>query len=387
MSIIKNRQYMLRMLFWAALTLQLMCILGSKTYAADEVKVYINNDLLDFSKLGDKPQIYEGRTYVPIRTVAEALGFKLEWNGEKQEFTMTKYGDKIVHKVLSNELTVNGQKISYDYSSINVNYRTLMPIRMLGEAVGGAVSWVPEDKAVIITVAEHNYSEAEIQMFEAKEELTKKLVGTYIGVDGSVLCLHEYGDADYYWIGDSEVTTGNVWGYQNGILTIYIPTIDGYNVNVTGTAAITGNNSSFVLINDNIFWSSEKFIKQSGQIIEPYQKYYREAISMTLNSQNYNELVKNIDQNRLSTKIEKAVTPDFKHKMDNYEKFFDSYVSLTRSQHAKLGALPKTYSDYDKKYDLYLSEIEGLNRSAMTVADSLYYAKICENIKEKLSSV
>ena len=80
MSIIKNRQYMLRMLFWAALTLQLMCILGSKTYAADEVKVYINNDLLDFSKLGDKPQIYEGRTYVPIRTVAEALGFKLEWH-------------------------------------------------------------------------------------------------------------------------------------------------------------------------------------------------------------------------------------------------------------------------------------------------------------------
>ena len=36
------------------------------------------------------PRIYDGRTFIPLRFVSENLGYKVEWNGETREITITK---------------------------------------------------------------------------------------------------------------------------------------------------------------------------------------------------------------------------------------------------------------------------------------------------------
>ena len=36
------------------------------------------------------PEIKDGRTFIPLRFISEQLGYKVAWNGETQEITITK---------------------------------------------------------------------------------------------------------------------------------------------------------------------------------------------------------------------------------------------------------------------------------------------------------
>ncbi len=85
------------------------------------------------------PYVENGRTLVPLRFIAEALGAKVDYeNG----VVTAALGDKTaVMTVGSASFTVNGEAKTMETPPVIVNGRTLVPLRALGEALGLIVDW------------------------------------------------------------------------------------------------------------------------------------------------------------------------------------------------------------------------------------------------------
>ena len=122
--------------------------------------------------VGDKRQtmdattfIENGRTYVPIRFMGEALGAHVDWNGPYRLVTLTK-GDKIVYLVVgvNKILVINksdkllddlnqffSRASDIDVAPIARNDRTYLPARFVAEALGYQVGWDASTGTVTIS--------------------------------------------------------------------------------------------------------------------------------------------------------------------------------------------------------------------------------------------
>ena len=106
------------------------------------------------------PKIEKDRTMLPARFVAENLGAKVEWDGEKQLVTITGKNLKtdenvtILITIGSATVKVNGKEIKLDSPAFIENNRTYTPIRFISENLGASVEWVEKDQKVIITKPE-----------------------------------------------------------------------------------------------------------------------------------------------------------------------------------------------------------------------------------------
>ena len=106
------------------------------------------------------PKIEKDRTMLPARFVAENLGAKVEWDGEKQLVTITGKNLKtdesvtILITIGSATVKVNGKEIELDSPAFIENDRTYTPIRFISENLGASVEWVEKDQKVIITKPE-----------------------------------------------------------------------------------------------------------------------------------------------------------------------------------------------------------------------------------------
>ncbi len=89
------------------------------------------------------PVIEEGRTLLPLRSIAEALEAAVEWNSETKTVAITK-NDKTVYVIIGEELA-NGM----GKAEIRDN-RTFVPIRYIAEQLGANVVWDGEAKQVYI---------------------------------------------------------------------------------------------------------------------------------------------------------------------------------------------------------------------------------------------
>lgn len=130
-----------------------VCFNVTTAAAAEVIPVYLNGKKLDFPANDAQPQIYQNRTYVPIRKTAEYLGLSIQWNAKTETLTFSREGLTIDHTMRSNIVYVSGKPVTFDTRSINVQNRTLMPIRMLGESIGATVDWDNAQRAVYITTA------------------------------------------------------------------------------------------------------------------------------------------------------------------------------------------------------------------------------------------
>lgn len=92
-----------------------------------------------------------GRTYVPVRFVAEALGAKVNWIADTQTAVIEKEGKTIKIRVGSNSPTVNNDFIIIDAPAMLVDSRTVVPLRFVSEVLGASVEWDGALRSVIIT--------------------------------------------------------------------------------------------------------------------------------------------------------------------------------------------------------------------------------------------
>lgn len=114
----------------------------------EEYKIYVDKDKLSFDVA---PLLVNNRLLVPFRVICEALGMKVEWQGDTETVTAEKDGKKIVMVIGNSDITVDGVVKKSDVAPTLYNSRTLIPLRFLAENIGASVEWKGDTNTVDIT--------------------------------------------------------------------------------------------------------------------------------------------------------------------------------------------------------------------------------------------
>ncbi len=93
------------------------------------------------------PVIRNDRTLVPIRIVTETLGGKVDWNGVTKEVTLNIDGKEI-------KMTIGKTLEKYGVAPVIVDGRTFVPVRFVADELGATVAWDDATKTVTITKIE-----------------------------------------------------------------------------------------------------------------------------------------------------------------------------------------------------------------------------------------
>lgn len=96
------------------------------------------------------PEIKNDRTMLPIRIIAEALGAKVTWNEAEQKVTIAE--DDLTIEIFIGQpfATVNGKPVQLDAPAYIANGRTYLPLRFVAENLGATVEWNAADSSVTI---------------------------------------------------------------------------------------------------------------------------------------------------------------------------------------------------------------------------------------------
>lgn len=98
------------------------------------------------------PDIKNGRTMLPIRAVAETAGATVGYDGASRAVTISNdYGDEIVCTIGSSTMTVNNQAHALDAAPYIENGRTYLPVRAVAEALNLDVGWDGATSTVTLT--------------------------------------------------------------------------------------------------------------------------------------------------------------------------------------------------------------------------------------------
>ena len=113
----------------------------------NDVKVTINDITRQFDVM---PIIENGRVLVPMRAIFETLGATVLWDEAERTVTATKKETSIVLPVGKETAKVNDTEATLDAPAKIVDGRTLVPIRFVAEALGCRVDWDNDARTVII---------------------------------------------------------------------------------------------------------------------------------------------------------------------------------------------------------------------------------------------
>ena len=129
---------------------------GCTTLAEEKIKVTLDGQAMDFDVA---PIIQNDRVLVPMRAIFEELHCSVDYTDidGRQIITAKNDGNTIGFKIGSNEMTVNGEKVSLDTAPIITDDRTLVPLRAVSEALDCSVDRNGDTKTV--TIAPHKYNE------------------------------------------------------------------------------------------------------------------------------------------------------------------------------------------------------------------------------------
>ncbi len=105
------------------------------------------------------PFIYNNRTFVPIRFIAQSLGGTVGYDEAKDMASITLGGNQILLRPGSTEITVNGQVRPLDVSSMLVENRTFVPLRAIAESFGKKVGYDPVGVVTISDAKEFSKEE------------------------------------------------------------------------------------------------------------------------------------------------------------------------------------------------------------------------------------
>ena len=109
------------------------------------IRLYLNDELLSTDQ---SPVLKNGRTMVPLRTIAEALNADVRWDKTAKAALITT--DEITMQLPtdSTAATVNGEEVLLDTSAQVINGRTMVPLRFVAEQFALQVQWKADSYSV-----------------------------------------------------------------------------------------------------------------------------------------------------------------------------------------------------------------------------------------------
>ena len=112
---------------------------------------YVVNDLI---KEDAAPYIKNGRTYLPIRYVAYALGIgdnSIAWDDDSETVYLVKNGEIMKVKV-GGGISLGNRQVSTDAPPEISQGRAMLPLRAVAEAFGCKVNWDNDTQKVFLYV-------------------------------------------------------------------------------------------------------------------------------------------------------------------------------------------------------------------------------------------
>ena len=118
-----------------------------QTAAAASIRIFLDDKAVSFA---EAPFIENDRVLVPMRGILESLGYSVAWQEESKTVLAEK--DEIQISLHPDEKTaiVNGKAVSIDAPAKIRNGRTFVPLRFLAEYSGAEVTWNQSTSSVSI---------------------------------------------------------------------------------------------------------------------------------------------------------------------------------------------------------------------------------------------
>jgi len=108
----------------------------------NDIDIFVNGKLIEKYHDNMRPFIdNNSRTQVPLRTLAEAMGFEVIWEGKTSKITIPTENGNVVLQIGSNKVQTPDGTISMDTAAVVINGRTYVPIRFVSEALGWTVGY------------------------------------------------------------------------------------------------------------------------------------------------------------------------------------------------------------------------------------------------------
>ncbi len=125
-------------------------MLALTAMASREIRVMVDGKYIDFDV---QPQVINSRTMVPVRAIFEELGADVEWDNATRTVIAMKDGVIITATIGSKKIYIDGKERLMDVAPTIVGGRTLVPARFVAEALGCDVQWDGARYEVIIKSA------------------------------------------------------------------------------------------------------------------------------------------------------------------------------------------------------------------------------------------
>ena len=151
------------------LLIALFCTVMGKTAdaaASTDVNLVINNEQVSADVM---PFIEQGRTLVPARAVFEALGGTVKWDPNTYTVTIEHEASTVILKINDTVAVVDGENKTLDVPAAIKNGRTVIPVRFVAEELGYLVEWVDTTRTVTITSQKEPDESPEITGEESPE--------------------------------------------------------------------------------------------------------------------------------------------------------------------------------------------------------------------------
>lgn len=172
----------------------------------------VNGDPLEIDQgRGTAPVVVNDRTLVPIRAVIEAMGGAVHWEQDTQNIIIA-LGENVIMLTIGNRTAyVNSEAKTLDTPPAILNDRTLLPIRFISESLGYQVDWNEAEQLITINKGSEQQNEP-VSYFDLSQGRNAKapVVALNSGYDMPVL-----GIGTYSLLGESCVSSVST-ALQNG---------------------------------------------------------------------------------------------------------------------------------------------------------------------------
>ncbi len=139
--------------FILTLSICLLCLFAWNLSEASAITIEVDGVKLQSDT---SPEIVNGRTFVPLRVIFEALNAEVKWDDTSKTVYANKEGTKLDIKIGDKKALLNGQKVDMDESAYISNGRTMIPVRFIGENLNYTVNWNNASREVVLTSNDYN---------------------------------------------------------------------------------------------------------------------------------------------------------------------------------------------------------------------------------------
>lgn len=150
----------------------LIFIFSASAYGA-EINININSVDVIFTESTGNPYVDENyRTQVPLRVTMEQAGAEVTWDSESYTAIIEKRGTVVKVPIGLKYIDVDGKQIPTDTAAVIIDGKTYLPIRPVLEAVDFNVSWDNELQTVFASNYYDFLENEEIVLSEKRKDIS-----------------------------------------------------------------------------------------------------------------------------------------------------------------------------------------------------------------------